>query len=52
MISTVNSKIVKGHAAINPQILESTNCGEKKIQTVFLDFSYGHDVVIWPVGLL
>ena len=46
MISTVDSKTVQEYAAINPQSLESTKCDE------FLDFSYGHAVVIWPVGLL
>ena len=52
IISTVNSKIVQEYAAINHQSLESTKCGDKKIQTVFLDFSYDHAVVGWLVGLL
>ena len=46
MNSTVESKTVQEYAAINPQSLESTKYGE------FLDSSYGHAVVIWPVGLL
>ena len=46
MISTVDSETVHEYAGMNPQSLERTKCGE------FLDFSYGHAVVIWPVGLL
>ena len=47
IISTVNSKIVQGYAAINHQSLESTKCGDKKFR---LSFSIFHTVTPSLVG--
>ena len=49
IISTVNSKIVQGYAAINHQSLESTKCGDKK-KIFRLSFSIFHTLTPSLVG--